>query len=108
MNDLMISASSQIPRAVSEAVNEQGLPQIQATLRSGRGQMPRKGWNFPSETPEYKTGESFNCKFRSSLRDEFPRNLIRDEDEEDTHYRFFFIKYTSLNVLNISVTSKRA
>ena len=44
MNDLMSSVSPQIQRAISEANNEQVLPQIEATPRSGQGQMPRKGW----------------------------------------------------------------
>ena len=88
MNDLMCSVSSQIQRVISEAINEQLLPQIQAPLRTGQGQKPRKGWNVPAERREYKSEETFNRKFRSSSRDEFPRNLIRDDDEEDTHYRW--------------------
>ena len=34
------SVSSQIQRALSEAIKEQVLPQIQATLRSGQGKVP--------------------------------------------------------------------
>ena len=73
---------TQIQRAISEAINEQVLPQTQATLRSGQGQVPCKGWNVPAERPEYGPEDAINRKFRSSYRDEFPRNLIRDEDEE--------------------------
>ena len=78
----MSCVSSQIQRATNEAINEQ---EIQATLRSGQGLMPRMRWNVPAERPEYRSEEAVNSKFRSSFRDEFPRNLIRDEDEEDTH-----------------------
>ena len=85
MNDLMSSVSSQIQRDISEAIIEQVLPQIQATLRSGREQVPRKRWNVPADRPEYRPDEAFNRKFRSSSRNEFPRNLLRDEDEEDAH-----------------------
>ena len=88
MNDLMCSVSSQIQRVISEAINEQLLPQIQAPLRTRQGRKPRKGWNVAAERREYKSEETFNRKFRSSSRDEFPRNLIRDDDEEDTHYRW--------------------
>ena len=35
-NDLMSSVSSQIERAISEAINEQDLPQIKTTLRSDK------------------------------------------------------------------------
>ena len=87
MNDLMSSLSSKIQRAISESIIEQILPQIQATFRSGQGQVPRKGWNVPAERPEYRSEEAFNRKFRSSSRDEFPQNLIRDENQEDTSDR---------------------
>ena len=40
-NDLLRSVSSQIQRAISEANNAQ----IQASLKSGQGQMPGKVWN---------------------------------------------------------------
>ena len=43
MNDLMSGVSSQIQRAIREAINEYILPQIQATLRSGQRHVPRKG-----------------------------------------------------------------
>ena len=69
---------------MSEAFNEQVLPQVQSTFRAGQGRVPGKVWNVPAERPEYRSEEAF--KFRSSSRDEVPRNLIRDEDEEDTQY----------------------
>ena len=49
MNDLMRSVSSQIQRAISEAINGQVLPQIQATLTSGQGQVPSRGGEVPTE-----------------------------------------------------------
>ena len=51
MNDLMSSVSSQIQRAISEATNEQVPPQIQATLRSGQGQVPSRGCEFSGRRP---------------------------------------------------------
>ena len=86
MNEVMSTVSSQIQKTISEAINEQVLPQIQASLRSGQGQMPHRGWNVPAERPVYRSEETFNCKNRSNSRDEFLRSLIRDEDEEVTHY----------------------
>ena len=42
MNDLMSSLSSQIQMAMSEAINEQVLPQIQASPRFGSGKCPKR------------------------------------------------------------------
>ena len=41
MNGVMNSVSLQIQRAISEAINDLVLPRIQASLRSGSGQMPQ-------------------------------------------------------------------
>ena len=87
MNDLVSSVSSQTQDAISEGINEQVLSQVQATLSSGQGQVPRKWWNVPAEGPESRPEEAFNRKCCSSSRDEFPRCLVRDEVEEDTHYK---------------------
>ena len=77
--DLMSNVSSQIQRAISEAIYEQVLPHIQATLRSGRGQTPRRG-----------------RKFRSSSRDELPSNLNRNEDLQNTHCKYPPILFSTL------------
>ena len=42
------SVSLQIQRAISEAINEQVLPQIQVWLRCGSGQMPQERWSVPT------------------------------------------------------------
>ena len=52
---------------------------------SGNGQIPQKIWNFPADRPERRSEEVFNRKFRSSSRDEFPRNINITEHEEETH-----------------------
>ena len=49
MNALMSSVSSQIQWAISEAINEQDFPQIQATLMSGQEQVPSRGWESRAE-----------------------------------------------------------
>ena len=68
----MSSLSSQIQRAISKEINEQVLPQIPASLRSGSGQMPQKGWNVPTERPEYRSERNLKHKVRSSPSDKFP------------------------------------
>ena len=70
INDLMGSLSMQIQRAVSVAVNEQVLPQIEATLRSGQGQVLDRRWEVPGRRPECRSEGALNRKSRSSSRDE--------------------------------------
>ena len=86
MKPPMRSVSSEIQRAISEAINEQKsfTQKIQATVRSGKEQMFNKEQNVPTGRLEIRTEEAFNRKCRSSTRDEFPRDLNGDVDEEDT------------------------
>ena len=55
MNGPMNSVCLQIQRAMIESINGQSLPQMQASLSSGSGQMPQKGKNVPTERPEYRS-----------------------------------------------------
>ena len=73
-NDVMSILSSQIQRAISEAINEQVLHQIQATLRSGQGQVPNRRCEDPGRRPECRSEEALNRKFRCSSRDELERS----------------------------------
>ena len=72
MNSVSLQILGLYSRAISEAINEQVLPQ--------------KGWNVSTERPEYISEGNLNRKIRSSSRDEFPRNPVFVNDEEDTHY----------------------
>ena len=81
MNDLMSSVSSQIQRAIRQAIKEQ----IQATLRSGQGQVPNRRWEVLSRRQECRSEEALNRQFRSSSRDKLPSNFDRNEDLENTH-----------------------
>ena len=67
MNGLINSVTLQIQRAISEAINEQVLPQNQASLMSGSGQMPPKGWNFPTERPEWNLDQKELSTARSEV-----------------------------------------
>ena len=48
MSDIMSTVSSQIQRAINEAISVQLLPQIQATLKSGQGHIPERRWEDPA------------------------------------------------------------
>ena len=82
MNGLMTIVSGQVQRATNEAINEQVLPQLQASLRSVNGEPPQNGWNFPGESPERKSEDYFSLKIRCSSRNNSPQNLNYSDDEE--------------------------
>ena len=86
----MSSVSSQLPRAINEATSEQVLPQIQATLRFGLREVPIRRWEVPGRRSEKRSEEALNRNFRSSSRDEHPRDFNRDDDLENTHYNCQF------------------
>ena len=52
LDDMMCSVNSQIQRAISDAISNQILPQIQSALSAGSGHLTQNRWNVPSERPE--------------------------------------------------------
>ena len=86
MSDFMSTASSQIQRAINEAISDQILPQIQTTLKSGQGHMPERRWEDPARRPEYRSEEALDRRFRSDSRDEYHTFPNRNEDLESIHY----------------------
>ena len=81
----MSSVSSQIQRAINEAINDQILPQIQATLRSGQGRMPERRWEVPVRGQWCRSEEALDRRFRSKSRDELPMFPNRNQDLKSTH-----------------------
>ena len=73
MGDFMSSVSSQIQRVINEATNDQILPQIQATLKTGQGQIPERRWEIPARRQGFCSEEAIDSRFRSSCRDECNR-----------------------------------
>ena len=65
----MSTVNSQIQRAINEAISDQILPQIQATLKSGQGQMPERKLEDTARRPEYRSEEALYRMFRSDSRD---------------------------------------
>ena len=51
MDEMMKSVSVQIQRAVSDAINNQVLPQIQNAFKPVSGHVTHKGYNVPIERP---------------------------------------------------------
>ena len=52
LDDMMCSVNSQIQKAISDAVSNQVLPQIQSALSAGSGHLTQNRWDVPSERPE--------------------------------------------------------
>ena len=52
MDEMIYSVSSQIQRAISDAINNQVLPQIQNVIMAGSGQETKRGWERSDERPE--------------------------------------------------------
>ena len=84
-DDFMSTVSYETERAINEAISDQILPQIQATLRAGQGQLPERRWEVPVRGQGFRSEEALNHRFRSNSRDEFPRFPNRNEDLESTH-----------------------
>ena len=80
MGEFMSSVSSQIQRAI----NDQILPQIQATLKSNQGQMPGRRWEIPARRQGFTSEEAIDRRFRSSSRAECNRNFNGNEDLNNT------------------------
>ena len=52
LNEMMDSVNTQIQRAISDAISNQILPQIQTALNAGSGHLTQNRWNVPSERPQ--------------------------------------------------------
>ena len=55
---MMGSANTQIQRAISDAISNQILPQIQTALSAGSGHLTQSRWHVPPERPEYNPEEA--------------------------------------------------
>ena len=70
MDEMMNSVSSQIQRAISDAINNQVLPQIQNVIMASSGQETRRGWERSDERPESYSEVQYNAKTRTTLNSE--------------------------------------
>ena len=77
---MMNSVSSQIQRAISDAINNQVLPLIQNVIMAGSGQETRRGWERSDERPEGYSEVQHNAKakttFNSEHGDKTNRNVL--------------------------------
>ena len=79
MDEMINSVSVQIQRAISDAINNQVLSQIQNAFKAGSGHVTQQGWNVLVERPEYNAEDYRNRKVRSNSRSELNCNRLQDE-----------------------------
>ena len=68
MDEMMNNVSVQIQRAISEAISNQVLPQIQNAIMADSGHMTKERWNVPSERPEGFSEVLRNSDSRNNLK----------------------------------------
>ena len=81
MDEMMNSVSSQIQRAISDAINNQVLPQIQNVVMAGSGQETGRGWERSDERPENYSEVQHNAKTRTTFNNEHggrPQRNVHD------------------------------
>ena len=101
---MMNSVSSQIQRAISDAINNQVLPQIQNVIMAGSGQETRRGWERPDERPESYSEVQYNAKTRSTLNIEHGEKTNRNVHDKKLDFCVNF-EAMRLNLKNLLVIS---
>ena len=68
VDEMMSSVNNQIQRAISDALSNQVLPQIQTALSTGSGHLTQNRWNVPTERPEISSEETYGEKDKNNAR----------------------------------------
>ena len=85
MNEMMNSVNTQIQRAISDAISNQVLPQIQNVLRAGSGHLTQNRWNVPAERPELNPEDYRREKTKSNFRSELTRECFLENCQEQAY-----------------------
>ena len=105
----MNSVSSQIQRAINDAINNQVLPQIQNVIMAGSGQETRMRWERSDERPESYPEVQYNVKTKNTLNSEHEdtshRNVhdnsnVRPTPQYKTKFSFTIGKTVSSEIMN--------
>ena len=68
LDEMMGSVNTEIQRAISDAISNQILPQIQTALNVGSGHFTQNRWNVPSERPEINSEKTYGEKAKENAR----------------------------------------
>ena len=85
MDEMLNSVNTQIQRAISDAISNQVLPQIQNVLRVGSGHLTQNRWNVPAERPEVNPENYRSEKTKSNFRIELTRECFFDNRQEQAY-----------------------
>ena len=96
MDDMLNNVSSQIQRAINEAINSQVLPQIQNAMMAGSVHETRRGWEVPAERPETDAEEQRNSNARTNCRNE--RHDVRQRGGISNHNVHDSMKHEYVNI----------
>ena len=78
MDEMMNSVNVRIQRAISDAISNQVLPQIQNVIMAGSGHLTKRGWTVPAEKPEINHEDYRSEKTKSNFRRELTRDCFLD------------------------------
>ena len=84
----MKSFSVQIQRAINDAISNQILPQIPNAFKARSGQTTQKGWDVPTERPEYDTEDCRDDTIRCNSNNELIHNRPNDDLTEQAYDRY--------------------
>ena len=86
-DDMMNSGNSQIQRAVSDAISNQKMPQIQNALKARSGHLTQNRWNVPAERPELNSEDCRSERIKGNLRSEPVRTCFVENHHEQAYVR---------------------
>ena len=86
LDEMMGSVNTQIQRAISDAISNQILPQIQTALNAGSGHLTQNRWNVPSERPENNSEETYGEKAKKNTRSEHRNDYQNDGEPHSRVY----------------------
>ena len=85
IDDMMNSGNSQIQRAVSDAISNQKMPQIQNALKARSGHLTQNRWNVPAERPELNSEDCRSERIKGNLRSEPVRTCFVENHHEQAY-----------------------
>ena len=91
MDEMMNSVNIQIQRAISDAIINQILPQIQNALKTGSRHVTNYRWNVPAERPEINPQDCRSEKTRNNSRSEPTRDCLHSNQLNQAHNRYLLV-----------------
>ena len=91
MDEMMKRVINQIQRAISDAISNHILPQIQNALRAGSGHVTQNRWNFPVEGPENNPEDYRSENTKNYFRSEPTRDCLYDSHTNQAYDTWTFL-----------------